>query len=93
MERRILAELFVDDDRAIEEDMGTIDYVFCIINCSFAHFDCAAILHEQFSQNSSFHSLFLSSVLEVIRKLIILVVLCFGVLIDVVEHVGRNCLL
>ena len=27
MERRILAELFVDDDRAIEEDMGTIDYV------------------------------------------------------------------
>ena len=27
MERRILAELFVEDDRAIEEDMGTIDYV------------------------------------------------------------------
>lgn len=27
MERRIFAELFVDDDRAIEEDMGTIDYV------------------------------------------------------------------
>ena len=27
MERRILAELFVDDDRAIEEDLGTIDYV------------------------------------------------------------------
>ena len=27
MERRILAELFVDDNRAIEEDLGTIDYV------------------------------------------------------------------
>ena len=27
MERRILAELFVEDDKAIEEDMGTIDYV------------------------------------------------------------------
>ena len=27
MERRILAELFVDDDRAIVEDLGTIDYV------------------------------------------------------------------
>ena len=27
MERRILAELFVDDDKAIEEDLGTIDYV------------------------------------------------------------------
>jgi hypothetical protein len=27
MERKILAELFVDDDRAIEEDLGTIDYV------------------------------------------------------------------
>ena len=27
MERRILAELFVEDDRAIEEDMGPIDYV------------------------------------------------------------------
>ena len=27
MERRILAELFVDDDRASEEDLGTIDYV------------------------------------------------------------------
>lgn len=27
MERRVLAELFVDDDRAIEEDLGTIDYV------------------------------------------------------------------
>ena len=27
MERRILAELFVEDDRAIEEDLGTIDYV------------------------------------------------------------------
>ena len=27
MERRILAELFVDDDRAIDEDLGTIDYV------------------------------------------------------------------
>lgn len=27
MERRIIAELFVDDDKAIEEDLGTIDYV------------------------------------------------------------------
>lgn len=27
MERRILAELFVEDERAIEEDLGTIDYV------------------------------------------------------------------
>ena len=27
MERRILAELFVEDDRAIEEDLGTIEYV------------------------------------------------------------------
>ena len=27
MERRILAELFVENDRAIEEDLGTIDYV------------------------------------------------------------------
>lgn len=27
MERRILAELFVEDARAIEEDLGTIDYV------------------------------------------------------------------
>ena len=27
MERRILAELFVEDDRAIEKDLGTIDYV------------------------------------------------------------------
>lgn len=27
MERRILAELFVEDDRAIAEDLGTIDYV------------------------------------------------------------------
>ena len=27
MKRRILAELFVEDDRAIEEDLGTIDYV------------------------------------------------------------------
>ena len=27
MERRILAELFVDDDRAIEEDLETISYV------------------------------------------------------------------
>ena len=26
MERRVLAELFVDDDRAIEMDKGTIDY-------------------------------------------------------------------
>lgn len=27
MERRILAELFVEDDKAIEEDLGTIEYV------------------------------------------------------------------
>lgn len=27
MERRILAELFVEDDKAIAEDLGTIDYV------------------------------------------------------------------
>lgn len=27
MERRILAELFVNDEKAIEEDFGTIDYV------------------------------------------------------------------
>lgn len=27
MERRILAELFVEDNKAIEEDLGTIDYV------------------------------------------------------------------
>ena len=27
MERKIIAELFVDDDKAIEEDLGTIDYV------------------------------------------------------------------
>ena len=27
MTRKILAELFVEDDRAIEEDLGTIDYV------------------------------------------------------------------
>ena len=27
MERRILAELFVEDDKAIEEDLGTTDYV------------------------------------------------------------------
>ena len=27
MKRRILTELFVEDDRAIEEDLGTIDYV------------------------------------------------------------------
>ena len=27
MERRILAELFVEDDRAIDEDLGTTDYV------------------------------------------------------------------
>ena len=27
MERRVLAELFVEDDKAIEEDLGTIDYV------------------------------------------------------------------
>ena len=27
MERRILTELFVEDERSIEEDLGTIDYV------------------------------------------------------------------
>ena len=27
MERRVLAELFVEDDRAIDEDLGTTDYV------------------------------------------------------------------
>lgn len=27
MKRRILAELFVEDNKAIEEDLGTIDYV------------------------------------------------------------------
>ena len=27
MERRILTELFVEDERAIEEDLGTIDYI------------------------------------------------------------------
>lgn len=27
MERRILAELFVEDEKAVEEDLGTIDYV------------------------------------------------------------------
>lgn len=27
MERKILAELFVNDEKAIEEDLGTIDYV------------------------------------------------------------------
>ena len=27
MERRVLAELFVEDEKAIEEDLGTIDYV------------------------------------------------------------------
>ena len=27
MERRIVAELFVEDEKAIEEDLGTIDYV------------------------------------------------------------------
>ena len=27
MERRILAELFVEDEKAIEEDLGTINYV------------------------------------------------------------------
>ena len=32
MERRILAELFVEDDRAIEIDKGTIDYVKDIID-------------------------------------------------------------
>ena len=32
MERRILAELFVEDDKAIEIDKGTIDYVKDIID-------------------------------------------------------------
>lgn len=32
MERRILAELFVEDDRAIEEDLGTIDYAKDVID-------------------------------------------------------------
>ena len=32
MERRILAELFVDDDRAIEMDKGTIDYAKDVID-------------------------------------------------------------
>lgn len=32
MERRILAELFVDDDRAINMDKGTIDYAKDIID-------------------------------------------------------------
>lgn len=32
MERRILAELFVEDDRAIEMDKGTIDYVKDVID-------------------------------------------------------------
>ena len=32
MERRILAELFVEDDRAIEMDKGTIDYAKDIID-------------------------------------------------------------
>lgn len=27
MERKVLAELFVEDEKAIEEDLGTIDYV------------------------------------------------------------------
>lgn len=27
MERRVLAELFVEDEKAIEEDRGTIDYI------------------------------------------------------------------
>ena len=27
MERRVLAELFVEDEKAIEEDYGTIDYI------------------------------------------------------------------
>ena len=27
MERRILTELFVEDEKSIEEDLGTIDYV------------------------------------------------------------------
>lgn len=32
MERRILAELFVEDDRAIEMDKGTIDYAKGVID-------------------------------------------------------------
>ena len=32
MERKIIAELFVDDDRAIEMDKGTIDYAKDIID-------------------------------------------------------------
>ena len=32
MERRILAELFVEDDRAIEVDKGTIDYAKDVID-------------------------------------------------------------
>ena len=32
MERRILAELFVEDDRAIEKDLGTIDYTKDVID-------------------------------------------------------------
>ena len=32
MERRILAELFVEDDRAIEEDLGIIDYAKDVID-------------------------------------------------------------
>lgn len=32
MERRILAELFVEDDRAIEKDKGTIDYTKDVID-------------------------------------------------------------
>ena len=32
MERRILAELFVDDDRAVEMDKGTIDYAKDVID-------------------------------------------------------------
>lgn len=32
MKRRILAELFVEDDRAIEEDLGTIDYAKDVID-------------------------------------------------------------
>ena len=32
MERRILAELFVEDDRAIEMDKGTIDYTKDVID-------------------------------------------------------------
>ena len=34
MERRILAELFVEDDRAIEMDKGTIDYAKDVIRPS-----------------------------------------------------------